>query len=333
MLNNTFSVAPMLDWTDRHQRYFMRLISHHALLYTEMVTTGAIIFGDRDRYLQFNDEEHPVSLQLGGSDVKHLAECTKIAEDYGYDEVNLNLGCPSNRVQNGSFGACMMAQPELVAECITAMKAAANMTVSAKTRIGIDDRDSFEELVHFVGTLHEAGCDDFVIHARKAILQGLSPKENRSIPPLKYDVVYKIKELFPQCHISLNGGVKTLAETREHLQQVDGVMMGREAYHNPYLLSEIDCLLYDDNHPLLTRHQLVESMFPYIEKEMAKGVRLQSIVRHMLGVFQGVNGTKAWKRFLSENAYKESSGIEVLQHALTLVSQGNAPQDEETSAG
>lgn len=333
MLNNTFSVAPMLDWTDRHQRYFLRLISHHALLYTEMVTTGAIIFGDRDRYLQFNNEEHPVSLQLGGSDVKHLAECTKIAEDYGYDEVNLNLGCPSNRVQNGSFGACMMAEPELVAECISAMKASTSIPVSAKTRIGIDDKDSFEELVHFVGTLHEAGCEDFVIHARKAILQGLSPKENRTIPPLKYDVVYKIKELFPQCHISLNGGVKTLDETVEHLKHVDGVMMGREAYHNPYLLSDIDRLLFKDDRLVLTRHQIVESMFPYIEKEMAKGVRLQSIVRHILGVFQGVNGTKAWKRFLSENAHKENAGIDVLKHALTLVNQQSHPDDEETSAG
>ncbi len=319
MLNSTFSVAPMLDWTDRHERYFLRLISHHALLYTEMVTTGAIIFGDRDRYLQFNNEEHPVALQLGGSDVKHLAECTKIAEDYGYDEVNLNLGCPSNRVQNGSFGACMMAEPELVAECISAMQQSVDIPVSAKTRIGIDDRDSFEELVHFVATLHEAGCENFIIHARKAILQGLSPKENRSIPPLKYDVVYKIKELFPQCHISLNGGVKTLEQTVEHLKHVDGVMMGREAYHNPYLLSDVDRLIFGDEHTVLTRHQIVESMFPYIEKEMSKGVRLQSIVRHILGVFQGVPGTKAWKRYLSENTHKADASLDVLKHALTLV--------------
>lgn len=319
MLNSTFSVAPMLDWTDRHERYFLRLISHHALLYTEMVTTGAIIFGDRDRYLQFNKEEHPVALQLGGSDVKHLAECTKIAEDYGYDEVNLNLGCPSNRVQNGSFGACMMAEPELVGECIAAMKQSVEIPVSAKTRIGIDDKDSFEELVHFIGTLHEAGCENFVMHARKAILKGLSPKENRTVPPLKYDVVYKIKELFPQCHFSLNGGVKTLDETLMHLKQVDGVMMGREAYHNPYLLSDVDRLIFEDDHAVLTRHQIVESMFPYIEKEMQKGVRLQSIVRHMLGIFQGVKGTKAWKRYISENAHKTDSGLDVLKHALTLV--------------
>lgn len=309
----------MLDWTDRHERYFLRLISHHALLYTEMVTTGAIIFGDRDRYLQFNIEEHPVALQLGGSDVKHLSECTKIAEDYGYDEVNLNLGCPSNRVQNGSFGACMMAEPELVGECIAAMKQSVKIPVSAKTRIGIDDKDSFEELVHFVGTLHESGCENFVIHARKAILKGLSPKENRTIPPLKYDVVYKIKELFPQCQISLNGGVKTLDETLMHLKHVDGVMMGREAYHNPYLLSDVDRLIFDDDHAFLSRHQIVESMFPYIEKEMQKGVRLQSIVRHMLGIFQGIKGTKAWKRYISENAHKEDAGLDVLKHALTLV--------------
>lgn len=309
----------MLDWTDRHERFFLRLITRHALLYTEMVTTGAIIFGERDRYLQFNDEEHPVALQLGGSAPKDLAECTKIAEDYGYDEVNLNLGCPSNRVQNGSFGACMMAEPALVADCIAAMKASAAVPVSAKTRIGIDDKDSFEELVHFIGSMHEAGCDIFVVHARKAILQGLSPKENRTIPPLKYDVVYKIKALFPQCHISLNGGVKTLDEAVEHLKHVDGVMMGREAYHNPYLLSSVDRLLFDDDHAVLSRHELVESMFPYIEKEMKKGVRLQSIVRHMLGVFQGINGTKAWKRYLSENAYPADAGLDVLKHALTLV--------------
>ena len=309
----------MLDWTDRHERYFLRLITKHALLYTEMVTTGAIIFGDRDRYLRFNPEEHPVALQLGGSDVNHLAESTKIAEDYGYDEVNLNLGCPSNRVQNGSFGACMMAEPALVAECIASMTDAAEIVVTAKIRIGIDDQDSFEELVHFVGSMHEAGCDSFVVHARKAILKGLSPKENRSIPPLKYDVVYKIKELFPDCHITINGGIKTLEETSEHLKHVDGVMMGREAYHNPYLLSQVDKLVFNDSHEILSRHQIIESMFPYIEKQLATGERLQSIVRHMLGIFQGVSGTKAWKRYLSENAYKSDAGLDVLRHALTLV--------------
>ena len=319
MLNSTLSVAPMLDWTDRHERYFLRLITKHALLYTEMVTTGAIIFGERDRYLQFNKEEHPLALQLGGSDVAHLAECTKIAEDYGYDEVNLNLGCPSNRVQNGSFGACMMAKPVLVADCIAAMQQAASIPVTAKIRIGIDDKDSFEELEQFVSVLHDAGCDDFIIHARKAILKGLSPKENRNIPPLKYDMVYKIKELFPQCRISLNGGVKTLQEASQHLKHVDGVMMGREAYHNPYLLSDVDRLFYNDEHTIMTRHQVVESMFPYIEKQMKQGVRLQSIVRHILGIFQGVKGTKAWKRFLSENAHKSDAGLDVLQHALTLV--------------
>ncbi|MDH5517997.1 MAG: tRNA dihydrouridine(20/20a) synthase DusA [Gammaproteobacteria bacterium] len=319
MLNSVVSVAPMLDWTDRHERYFLRLISHHALLYTEMVTTGAIIFGERDRYLQYNQQEHPLALQLGGSDPAQLAECTKIAADYGYDEVNLNLGCPSNRVQNGSFGACMMAVPDSVAECIDAMKQAASLTVSAKTRIGIDEQDSFEELVHFIGTLHLAGCNDFIIHARKAILQGLSPKENRSIPPLRYDVVYKIKELFPQCRISINGGIKTLDEVSSHLQRVDGVMIGREAYHNPYFLASVDKFIFDDDHEILSRHQIVESMFPYIESEMKKGLRLHSIVRHMLGIFQGVKGTKAWKRYLSENACKSDAGIEVLQQALTLV--------------
>lgn len=310
----------MLDWTDRHDRYFLRLISHHALLYTEMVTTGAIIYGDRDRHLQFNEEEHPLALQLGGSDPKDLATCSKIAVDYGYDEINLNLGCPSNRVQNGSFGACMMAEPNMVAECISAMQQAVSIPVTVKCRIGIDDKDSFEELVHFIGTQNEAGCDTFIIHARKAILQGLSPKENRDIPPLKYDMVYKIKELFPHCGISLNGGVKTLQQVAEHLQHVDGVMMGREAYHNPYLLSAVDRLFYQDEHPVLSRHEVVESMFPYIEKELKQGARLQSIVRHMLGIFQGVQGTKSWKRYLSENAFPATAGLEVVQHALSLVS-------------
>jgi len=321
MLNRTFSVAPMLDWTDRHQRYFMRLITHHTLLYTEMVTTGAIIYGDRDRYLQFNDAEHPLVLQLGGSEPKDLAECAKIAEDYGYDEVNLNLGCPSNRVQNGSFGACMMAEPALVSECIAAMNQVVDIPVTVKNRIGIDDHDSFDELVDFIGRLHEAGCDTFIIHARKAILQGLSPKENRHIPPLKYDFVYKIKQLFPQCSISLNGGVKTLTQCEEHLQHVDGVMMGREAYHNPYLLADVDRRFYNDEHTPLTRHEVVEAMFPYIQNQLDAGIRLQSIVRHMLGIFQGVKGTKAWKRFLSENAHKKEAGLDVLKQALLLIDQ------------
>jgi len=321
MLNRTFSVAPMLDWTDRHQRYFMRLITRHTLLYTEMVTTGAIIYGDRDRYLQFNDAEHPLALQLGGSEPKDLAACAKIAEDYGYDEVNLNLGCPSNRVQNGSFGACMMAEPVLVSECIAAMNQVVDIPVTVKNRIGIDDHDSFDGLVDFIGKLNEAGCDTFIIHARKAILQGLSPKENRHIPPLKYDFVYKIKQLFPQCSISLNGGVKTLAQCEEHLQHVDGVMMGREAYHNPYLLTDVDRLFYNDEHATLTRHEVVEAMFPYIQTQLDAGIRLQSIVRHMLGIFQGVKGTKAWKRFLSENAHKKEAGLDVLKQALLLIDQ------------
>ena len=321
MLNRTFSVAPMLDWTDRHQRYFMRLITHHTLLYTEMVTTGAIIYGDRDRYLQFNDAEHPLVLQLGGSEPKDLAECAKIAEDYGYDEVNLNLGCPSNRVQNGSFGACMMAEPALVSECIAAMNQVVDIPVTVKNRIGIDDHDSFDELVDFIGRLHEAGCDTFIIHARKAILQGLSPKENRHIPPLKYDFVYKIKQLCPQCSISLNGGVKTLTQCEEHLLHVDGVMMGREAYHNPYLLADVDRRFYNDEHTPLTRHEVVEAMFPYIQNQLDAGIRLQSIVRHMLGIFQGVKGTKAWKRFLSENAHKKEARLDVLKQALLLIDQ------------
>lgn len=224
-------------------------------------------------------------------------------------------------MQNGSFGACMMAEPELVSECIAAMNQQVAIPVTVKNRIGIDDHDSFDELVDFIGKLHEAGCDTFIIHARKAILQGLSPKENRHIPPLKYDFVYKIKQLFPQCSISINGGVKTLKQCEEHLRHVDGVMMGREAYHNPYLLADVDRLFYNDKHTPLTRHEVVETMFPYIQNQLNQGVRLQSIVRHMLGVFQGVKGTKAWKRFLSENAYKKEAGLDVLKQALLLIDQ------------
>ncbi|WKE66261.1 tRNA dihydrouridine(20/20a) synthase DusA [Gallaecimonas kandeliae] len=317
MLDRTFSVAPMLDWTDRHYRVFARQLSRHALLYTEMVTTGAIIHGKGD-YLAFSEEEHPVALQLGGANPADLAHCAKLAEERGYDEVNINVGCPSDRVQNGRFGACLMAEPALVADCVKAMKDVVSIPVTVKTRIGIDDQDSYGFLVDFVEKVSAAGCDTFVIHARKAWLNGLSPKENREIPPLDYPRVYQLKQDFPALHIGINGGIKTLDEMKGHLAHIDSVMVGREAYQNPYLLAEVDAALYDASHQAPSRRQVVESLFPYIERELAAGARLGHISRHMLGLFNGQTGGRRWRRYLSENAHKPGAGLEVVEAALAL---------------
>lgn len=306
----------MLDWSDSHCRYFHRLISRHALLYTEMVTTGAILKGDRDRHLAFNHEEHPLALQLGGSDPGDLAVCARIGEDYGYDEINLNVGCPSDRVQNGRFGACLMAEPELVAECVAAMRQAVNIPVTVKSRVGIDDRDSYQELTHFINTVADAGCETFIVHARKAWLSGLSPKENREVPPLRYDVVYQLKQDFPHLRVVINGGITSLESSLEHLARVDGVMLGREVYHNPYLLAEVDGKIFGDSHPLPSRRDVVLAMLPYIERQLSQDVRLNSIVRHMLGLFHGENGARAWRRHISENATKPGAGTRVLSDAL-----------------
>lgn len=311
-----FSVAPMLDWTDRHCRYFHRLLSRHVLLYTEMVTTGAILHGDTHRHLAFNAEEHPLALQLGGSDPGDLARCAKLAEDYGYDEVNLNVGCPSDRVQNGRFGACLMAEPQLVAECVMAMRSAVKIPVTVKSRIGIDDRDSYEELTQFIATVAAAGCETFVVHARKAWLSGLSPKENREIPPLRYDLVYRLKQDFPQLQIAINGGISSLQQSAEHLQHVDGVMIGREAYHNPYLLAQVDQQLFGDVAPIASRQDIIRQMIPYIERQMSQGVRLNSISRHLLGIFHGVDGARAWRRHISENATKPGADARVILDAM-----------------
>ncbi|MCW9013047.1 MAG: tRNA dihydrouridine(20/20a) synthase DusA [Gammaproteobacteria bacterium] len=318
-MNRVFSIAPMLDWTDRHERYFLRLISRHVLLYTEMVTTGAILFGDHDKYLRFNEAEHPVALQLGGSDPVDLATCARIAEEYGYDEVNLNVGCPSDRVKSGSFGACLMATPETVAECIAAMKSVVSIPVTVKHRIGIDDRDSWEELCQFVEVVSQGGCEVFIVHARKAWLSGLSPKENRDIPPLHYDMVHRLKKTYPQFEFIINGGFKTLADSLAQLEHVDGVMMGREAYHNPYILNELDRLFFNDNHPVVSRMEVIESMLPYIEAELKKGTKLKSITRHILGLFHGVAGAKAWRRYLSEHAHLPDAGIDVVRAALEKI--------------
>ncbi|KGQ67143.1 tRNA dihydrouridine(20/20a) synthase DusA [Gallibacterium anatis] len=313
-----FSVAPMLDWTTRHCRFFHRQFSRHTLLYTEMVTAPAIIYAKYD-HLLYHPQELPLALQLGGSDPQQLPDCAALAEQRGYSEVNLNVGCPSDRVQNGFFGACLMAKADLVAQCINAMQQRVNIPVTVKTRIGIDDLDSYEFLCDFVEKVSASGCQDFIIHARKAWLSGLSPKENREIPPLDYTRVYQLKRDFPQLKIAINGGIKTIEEIQQHLQYVDGVMVGREAYQNPQLLGYIDQALFDPNAAIVTSLEAVEKMFPYIERELQQGVPLGAITRHMLGAFQNQRGARQWRRYLSENAHKTGAGIEVVEKALSFV--------------
>ena len=308
----------MLDWTDRHCRYFHRQLTTNTLLYTEMVTTGALLFGKGD-FLQFSEAEHPVALQLGGSDPEALAKCAVQAAERGYDEVNLNVGCPSDRVQSGRFGACLMKEPNLVADCVKAMRDAVSLPVTVKHRIGIDDLDSYQFMTDFVGTVADAGCDVFIVHARKAWLKGLSPKENREIPPLDYERVYQLKRDFPHLTILINGGIETLDATLQHLKQVDGVMMGRSAYQNPYLLAEVDQRIYGEVENVAERYQIIEKMYPYIEQQIAQGAHLNHIVRHMLGLYQALLGARAWRRHLSENARGADKGIEVLQNAMSLV--------------
>ncbi|MDO6469787.1 tRNA dihydrouridine(20/20a) synthase DusA [Neptunomonas phycophila] len=316
-LNRRFSVAPMMAWTDRHCRMFHRTMTNQSVLYTEMVTTGALIYGDRDRYLSYNDGEHPVALQLGGSNPKELAECAKMAEDYGYDEVNLNVGCPSDRVQNNMIGACLMAHPTIVRDCLGEMQQAVGIPITVKHRLGIDDLDSDEHLHGFISTVKESGCKTFIIHARKAILDGLSPKDNRDIPPLQYERAYAIKQLNPELEVILNGGIKTLETSLEHLKYIDGVMVGREAYHNPYMLIDVDTVIYGSApKDVLTRAQVLEAYFPYIEQQLSNGVALNHILRHLLGLFHGERGGKQFRRVISENAHKPGAGIDVLQLAL-----------------
>lgn len=313
------SVAPMMDWTDRHDRYFLRLLSRDTLLYTEMVTTGALLHGDVARHLVFDAAEHPVALQLGGSDPAALAACAAMAAEWGYDEVNLNVGCPSDRVQSGRFGACLMAEPELVRDCVAAMRAAVSIPVTVKSRIGIDDRDSYEELKGFVGCVAESGCTTFIIHARKAILSGLSPKENREIPPLKYETVYAIKRDFPELEVILNGGVPSLDAAETHLEQVDGVMIGRAAYRDPWLLAEADSRIFGGSEALQFRYEAVLAFLPYVQARLDEGVALCAMTRHILGLFNGLPGARRWRRYLSENAYGAKAGADVIEAALALV--------------
>ena len=301
------SVAPMMDWTTRDYRFFARLFNPNIVLYTEMVTTGAIIHGDAKRHLDFNSQEHPLVLQLGGSNPQDLATCTKMAEDWGYNEVNLNIGCPSDRVQNNKIGACLMAEPNLVAECIDQMQKTVSIPVTVKHRIGIDDMQSYDEMLHFVDTIAATGCTHFVVHARIAILQGLSPKENREVPPLRYEDVYRLKRERPNLTIEINGGIKTFEETQQHLQHVDGVMIGREAYHNPYLLAEFGQFW---NLDMPDRFNIMQQMMPYIEKRLAEGAPLSIITRHILGLFQNLPGARKWRQALSGGNAKSLTDIE-----------------------
>ena len=323
-LDRKLCVAPMMEWTDKHERYFLRLISRHALLYTEMVTTGAILHGDKHHLLDFNEEEHPVALQLGGSDPVALAACARIGEQRGYDEINLNVGCPSDRVQNGSFGACLMAEPALVADCIKAMQDSVSIPVTIKHRIGIESPalgklDDYSHLSRFIETVSASGCQTFIVHARIAVLEGLSPKQNREVPPLKYQTVYQLKQDFPDLEIIINGGINTLEQSQAHLQHIDGVMIGREAYQNPFMLSQADNLIYDQSAYTPDRLELLQRFVPYIEREIAQGTHLKHITRHILGLFKGERGGRQFRRHLSEHAHKADASVDVLLDAMAFV--------------
>ncbi|MCB1179526.1 MAG: tRNA dihydrouridine(20/20a) synthase DusA [Leptospiraceae bacterium] len=315
----TLSVAPMMDWTDRHFRYFIRLITKKTLLYTEMVTTGAILNGNKQKLLDFSREELPLALQLGGDDPSQLAECSKIGEDFGYSEINLNVGCPSERVQNGNFGACLMATPDLVAKCLEKMKSATSIPITVKHRIGIDGLESYENLSNFIKIVKESGVDRFIVHARIAILKGLSPAENRKVPPLRYEDVYKLKQDFPDTIIEINGGILTLDDTITHLQKVDGVMIGRAAYDNPYLFIEADEKIFGEQKNTKTRQEIANEFLPYLESHIQNGGRIHQVLRHILGFCNGIPGAKKYRRYLSENMYGENIGAEVFLKALEQV--------------
>ena len=315
-----FCIAPMMEWSDRHCRYFWRLMSKHARLYSEMVTTGALIHGDRERFLKFNPQEHPVALQLGGSNPALLAECAKMAEDWGYDEVNLNCGCPSDRVQEGKIGAILMAEPNLVADCVAAMREACNIPVTVKHRIGIDEQDDYDAMHHFVTTVEAAGCDTFIVHARKAWLKGLSPKQNREVPPLRYDSVAQLKHDLPHLTIVINGGIQTLEQSKTLLNDVDGVMIGREAYSNPYLLAMADAELFGDHTGKPpTREDVLIQYAEYCAQQIANGDRLHHMSRHILGLFSGMYGARVFRRYITEHAPHADASHHILLDALSCV--------------
>jgi tRNA-dihydrouridine synthase A len=321
MLTHRFSVAPMMDWTDRHCRVFHRVLTRRGLLYTEMLTTGAVIFGDRTRLLAFDASEHPVALQLGGSDPRELATAAAIGEQFGYDEINLNVGCPSDRVKDGRFGACLMAEPDLVASCVAAMKRAVRIPVTVKCRIGIDDQDPETALDRLARGVVGAGSDAVIVHARKAWLNGLSPKENRDIPPLDYQRVYRLKQALPDVPVVINGGIGSLEQARAHLDRVDGVMLGRAAYQEPWRLLTVDAELFGDAPPHRTMKEAFEAMMPYIVRELARGTRLHAITRHFVGAFHGVPGARAFRRHLAERGVRPGAGVDVLREAIALVEE------------
>jgi tRNA-dihydrouridine synthase A len=314
-----FCVAPMMEWTDRHCRCFLRLLSRRTFLYTEMVTAEAVLHGDRERLLGFHPAEHPLGLQLGGSDPRKLAEAASIGTDFGYDEINLNIGCPSDRVQSGRFGACLMAEPELVAECVAGMGVAVSVPVTVKCRIGIDDQDAEESLDRFVDRVAQAGCSTFVVHARKAWLRGLSPKENRDVPPLDYERVHRLKARRSELEIVLNGGIESMAAAQAHLPHVDGVMLGRAAYADPYLLAEVDRAVFGSNEAPPSRLDALDAFMPYVQAELAKGARLNQMTRHILGLFHGQPRARAFRRYLAENVHLDGAGIDVLMAARSIV--------------
>src|SRR5947209_3034501 len=319
-----FSIAPMMEWTDRHCRFFHRLLTRRALLYTEMITTGAVLRGDRARLLAFDAAEHPVAVQLGGSDPRALAECARICADFGYDEINLNVGCPSDRVREGRFGACLMAEPQLVGECVAAMKAAVDVPVTVKCRIGIDEQDPEESLHTLTRIVVAAGVDALIVHARKAWLDGLSPRENRDIPPLDYARVYRLKRAWPQLHISINGGIASVENAARHLQHIDGVMMGRAAYQEPWRLLRVDPLVYGAPASVDSGKAAIEAFIPYVERELARGTRLHAMTRHVLGLFQGMPGARAFRRHIATHAVRRGAGTEVLRAAIALVMDARA---------
>jgi tRNA-dihydrouridine synthase A len=324
-MDRTLSVAPMMEWTDRHCRYFHRLLAPSALLYTEMVTTGAIIHGDADRFLAYNPEEHPLALQLGGSEPEDLAACARIAEQRGYDEVNLNVGCPSDRVQRGRFGACLMLEPDLVRDCMSAMLDAVDIPVTIKTRLGVDDCYSYQYMSDFVARVAESGCTVFVMHARKAVLAGLSPKQNRDVPPLHHDWVYRLKKESPELEIVINGGIDSVESVKNQLDHVDGVMLGRAAYHTPWLLAECQQQFFE-THGVSKREDIIEPMNLYLERQVKKGTAVKHISRHLLGLFQGLPGARAWRRYLSENAYRDDDNTDLLNQALSAMKAVGAVQ-------
>jgi tRNA-dihydrouridine synthase A len=319
-IDRRFCIAPMMDCSDRHSRFFLRLFSRRILLYTEMVTAAAVVHGDHRRLLEFSDAEHPLAVQLGGSQPDLLYRAAGICRDYGYDEINLNCGCPSDRVQSGSFGACLMQDPALVAECVAALGEASGLPVTVKHRTGIDQQDEYERFAGFAAAQIDAGAEALIVHARNAWLEGLSPKQNREIPPLKYDWVYRLKRDFPQQQIIINGGIRTLEECRLHLRQVDGVMLGREPYHNPWVLRDVDRVIYGEADVApASRLEILHRVYPYIEQQLAAGTPLSRIVRHLIGLFNGEPNARRWRRYLSENARGKDAGIEVLQRAEQLL--------------